>query len=744
MGLPRTTSMAHTGNDSPSSNLHLVESIMVGLVVGISHTIAETILMGWYSVGVGLLDILLFAAVYGALGSSIGILLLTGIRVKQRVSRRSNSLRPPDATRRSFFTLGVLAYGLVAAKLVVDRASGTGLYVCLGLLFAVLGMITLQLGAGRRSPTMTVVALLTLSFAVQGLTLAAAALTEIPAGPRRVVLFTGLAVPPLLGLLVLAIGNSHSRVAHQANDPLKAVCLLAVFFGGTFVLWMWFLPVSVCWHISKRTAAAATAPEHKPNVVLAVLDTVRCQSLDLFGYDRPTMPLLKQFAETECHVVREMMANAPSTLPSHAAMFTGHFSYSHGAHKPFLADADPPAYAYPLGREVPTLAECLSQAGYRTAAIVGNCGALGSYGIDRGFGHYDVRASDAHQIHRISWLFALAYRGRSVGAFLRDYVARGRVTTATLAFDPWRPPYRRAEHINDLAFQWLTHHKDKPFFLFLNFMDAHSPYVAPREYRDRFVKPDERISWIGFPARQFWRCVRDGGQIPKLDANHARSLYDAELCYLDTQIDRLLRHLRQIDCYENSLILIVSDHGEGFLEHGMMRHSSTLYGTQVSVPLLIKFPVETSDSPPEVAANFQHIDVLPSVLTVLDIPGPKNIQGSPWATGRDYALSECFVHGGRNENYRRELCAVCVGNYKYIRSTDGTEELYDVGRDPHEARNLIGTLPDIEKRLRQIADNRDERLPRQFWSPKQEDDALMSRLRSLGYVDLDEQQTQRP
>ncbi|MCK4415475.1 MAG: sulfatase-like hydrolase/transferase [Candidatus Eisenbacteria sp.] len=184
-----------------------------------------------------------------------------------------------------------------------------------------------------------------------------------------------------------------------------------------------------------------------PNVLLVVLDTVRAQNMELFGYPRATMPFLARFAREECDYGGKMLANAPCTLPSHASMFTGHFPSSHGAHKLALSDdGDRSRYCYSLDNSKPTLSEWLGAAGYRTAGISANYGVLSGYGLRRGFGYYDCVESDMSIARRICWLWTFRVGGGSWGSALR-YRLPDRLTKATVCFTRQRPDYRSGERI---------------------------------------------------------------------------------------------------------------------------------------------------------------------------------------------------------------------------------------------------------------------------------------------------------
>ena len=208
--------------------------------------------------------------------------------------------------------------------------------------------------------------------------------------------------------------------------------------------------------LDSRDGSVSRAP-----IVLIVLDTVRADHLELYGYERDTMPGLSAFAREEAVVADRAITNAPDSLAAHASLFTGLFPASHGAHRPLLDDPSPPAFGYPLRPDVPTLATVLRDTGYATVGISGNFGPLGSaeLGLSRGFDVYRANPNGDCSFQRRSPWSPLA----SIVNVLEASCIR----------------YRRAEHITNEAIAALDLMEESNFFLFVNYMDAHSPWRTP-------------------------------------------------------------------------------------------------------------------------------------------------------------------------------------------------------------------------------------------------------------------------
>jgi len=302
-----------------------------------------------------------------------------------------------------------------------------------------------------------------------------------------------------------------------------------------------------------------------------------------------------------------------------------------------------------------------------------------------------------------------------------------------IVFNPYTPPYLRASDTVERATTWLDEHGDRPFFMFLNFLDAHLPYVPVPEFDQRFAARPAEVEWVGFPD-DHEQIAQGKRTMSAAELNYLQGQYDAELLYLDQQLSILMRHLKNAGLYDDSLVMIVSDHGEGFLEHGYLRHGVSLYEPEVSVPLMIKLPDSFHGAAPESLTHFQFIDIFPTVTNLLGIGAPDSVQGAAWGGDRDYAIAENFCLFRNIETLKRELFAVRIDDWKYIASTEGTEEAYDLTVDPEESNDIFGTRPEYEDMARRI---HAAHLSTYHQRPAQggQGDSMIEKLKALGYVD---------
>jgi arylsulfatase A-like enzyme len=451
------------------------------------------------------------------------------------------------------------------------------------------------------------------------------------------------------------------------------------------------------------------------------------------------MPNLKQFARQEAQIVNRTITPGSWTLPSHASMFTGLYPSAHGAHNPFVSDENPDFLAYPLREEVPTLAEFLSSAGYRTGGIVANYAMLSQFGLERGFHRYDVTPGASFFAARLLWLYRVRFNlSRSLGEYLRNSlpaVLQGRSRMLSV-----REPYvRRAWEINVLARQWLSKQGSRPFFLFLNYMEAHAPYSPIPEDDERFAKRPAGDEWFGFPHARYAASVRGESEFTPEEIEFMKGQYDAELVSLDRELGRLFEYLRAAELFEDTLILITTDHGEAFLDHGFLEHGNSVYQAEIDGFLLVKTPpsLGTIHAP----APMQAVDIFPTIAAVMNEPYPQEIQGRPWGQGRDHTLSEVFCRSCSlatgperwPDKFRRDRLAVVIGNQKLIRSTHDPDEVYDLAADPGELHPLSNPDPEFMRRAEEVIAERNKNLVKELKKGSTDKD-LLEKMRSLGYI----------
>jgi arylsulfatase A-like enzyme len=448
------------------------------------------------------------------------------------------------------------------------------------------------------------------------------------------------------------------------------------------------------WIAQSRENDRPLPPSGAPKVLLVVLDTLRADHVSAFGYDRKTTPTLEFLASRGVRFDAARSA-APWTLPSHASLMTGKLPHQLGIR-----------YMTPLDlSDSPTLAEYLGSRGYATAGFVANvlyCGRQS--GMDTGFTHYEdysLHGMDPFLMARLSQnglmgllqLFGWVHSDALVPLekFVQKYVVQADY------YDPVRR--KDAAMINRQFLGWLDnrHDRHRPFFTFLNYYDAHTPYYPPHRGGPSFgLRPttpaDQTVlmEWV----------VLDKPKLPLRFHVLAQDAYDDSIRYLDDQLGLLFAALADRGELDNTLVLVMGDHGEGFGEHGLWIHAESLYLPEIHVPLIVM--------PPRSRA-FRGIVTDPVSLvdipaTVVDLAGLA--AGSPFP-GHSLALtasgsppdhpvvSELHAPDPTNPNQGRSpatlgpLTSLELGPYRFIHRGDHVKnELYNILNDPDELHDL--------------------------------------------------------
>lgn len=576
-----------------------------------------------------------------------------------------------------------------------------------------------------------------LCFSPIGLILIASLFSSVWASRGRLFANTWVAITVLLALLTV-FNRSHARPGLLAG-ALWLLPFLGAAVAVSVLMSRRSLPrtllsvaslallVLAASFLLRQTARGETqlsaggSPANQPNVILITLDTVRADHLSLYGYERDTTPNLRRLA-AQSTVYTQAISAGDMTLSSHASIFTGMNPSWHKAHFD-------PAYegGRPLDTKYPTIAELLSAKGYDTGGVAANYLYLGyGFGLDRGFAFHDSTGPKV-------------LLGRTEPFLLRD-----RIRNSLIAFQkPWQydQAFRRAEEINDSALAFFDREKTRgrKFFGFLNYMDAHWPYLPPGRFAAMFPGADPNLRTGHYDAmeREILTLRRP---ISERERRHLISQYDGGIAYMDAALGALVEQLKQRGIFENTLLIITSDHGEAFGERAIIGHALSVYQDEIHVPLLIKYPGENAPVRNDDVVSLT--DLAPTILTVLGYASPHNMQGrdlsrSSSAVGSD-VVSETFTHPLMSKwspRFLRSEQAVFAGPLKFIRSSNGGRELYDLARDPDEQHNLSGSQPtdSFDSKLVQYLkaaaiDNRRK-------APAPAGNGNLKQLKSLGYIE---------
>lgn len=404
------------------------------------------------------------------------------------------------------------------------------------------------------------------------------------------------------------------------------------------------------------TPSAPPAPPSSPPVILVSFDTCRADVFGTLSGELPSLtPHLDELA-ADSVVFEDAFVQMPHTLPSHMSMLTSLYPDAHGV-KPHRS---------PLPESVVTLPQLLRETGYRTVGLVTSEWLKPDFGFGRGFDHYE----------RL----------------------------------PHRATY--AERVNAEALEHLEPRRE-PLFLFLHYYDLHSdfdlgwmrnkfPYYAPPAYREGLDVSSDGEEFCDAEGNcntgYLLAANREQRQLPRSEVETIHALYRAAVPHLDSQMGSFFDELKRRGLYDRSLIVITSDHGEEFREHGRFIHSQP-YDEAIGVPLLIKFPGSWKAGT-RVSEVVETVDILPTLLGYLGITPPEHVQGRsllPLIDGPAGHQKEAVLS---QDSSNRSRYGLRTKNLKLIVDLKTSRrELYDLHRDPGEQRNVAAERVEVADRL---------------------------------------------
>lgn len=471
------------------------------------------------------------------------------------------------------------------------------------------------------------------------------------------------AVVPLAGgLAAVSLRVYLSRPGRQERlfqHTLSLSIVLALAAFAATVGWPW---------VADRLSSNGTVshPKNSPNVVVVVFDTVRADHVSAYGYSRQTTPFLDQLAR-EGALFENAYSTSSWTLPAHGSLMTGLLPHDHGATTSRLSPT------------APTIAEVLSASGYRTAAFSGNVDWFTRReGFGRGFERF-----------RGLFLTPSDMAGRTIyGRMYDEFISPALHTPPLLNRVP-------AEEINRAALTWLDRgSNDAPFFLVLNYFDAHAPYEPPQPYRHQFSdepNPGGRLRdvTLSSPPRLTPRQLQD-----EIDA------YDGGIAYLDHELQRLVQALIARKQFENTLLIVLADHGESFGEHGLFTHRTALYRELVRIPMVLRWPAGVPAGV-RIQTPVSIIDVPATITDELHLKqtiGHGRSLVSTWTgedTGRSFPVEELermpFDLFNWVPAFKGSMRAIVTPEWQYIEHQTLGAELYHIADDPQQLVNVMNT-----------------------------------------------------
>jgi len=424
--------------------------------------------------------------------------------------------------------------------------------------------------------------------------------------------------------------------------------------------WRVLLLLVVAVVMLRAVVAIGDAPVARPNILLVSIDSLRADHLGSYGYARDTSPTIDRLAR-EGVVFENAISSAPWTIPAHATMLTGLPPEVHGVI----------SWKHSLAPEAVTLAEILRDAGWDTAAFVSGPTVVARYGFDQGFASYDESMVDPDR-ERSAYPVTSPGLVKLVDGFLGSWDAAGRTA---------------------------------PFFVFLHMWDVHYDYTPPAPW-NRMFDPD----YAGdVTAVDFERNKRLNAKMDPRDLAHVIALYDGEIRYTDDHLAMIVARLEALGVLDDTIVVVTSDHGDEFFEHGMKGHAKTLYDEVLHVPLVIRHPPRIAHGR-RVAEQVRMMDVAPTILGLARVAPPDGF-GAPGMTPEHRFADLAPFVTGRRERALPPLTAfsnntVFLGLQDSVRTRDAklirsekrrtgttTLQVFDLAADPEEKHDLAGRGP---------------------------------------------------
>lgn len=414
--------------------------------------------------------------------------------------------------------------------------------------------------------------------------------------------------------------------------------------------------------------------KNNKNIILISIDTLRADHLSCYGYPLRISPNIDKFSK-ESTMFKFAISQSPWTLPSHTSLMTSLYPSQHGANRGSTH----------LIKECLTLAEILEKESFITAGFTDGGYVSSNYGFDQGFYIYDDGARKKLNLVYKPVPYRLALK--SPFSFFRKM---------SFSFSVSK------------IIDWLRLNANNNFFLFIHTFEVH-------DYFYNHIKLKPYLNKLGIKYKPSMNKIIKGKctignniinwilNANEREIDYVRALYDAEIMYVDELLNNIFSELKSLKLDSNTLVILTSDHGEGFnKELKRIHHGGRLHNDQINVPLIFRLP-KVIPANKLVNTPVQLIDVLPTILDLLNIPIPKQVQGNSLSKlicndnfEQNYPVySEELYHRFNEKNLRENIkegeyrmVSLIYDGIKIIHSSDGNE-LYDLQKDLEERNNLF-------------------------------------------------------
>lgn len=403
----------------------------------------------------------------------------------------------------------------------------------------------------------------------------------------------------------------------------------------------------------------AGPPQPPKNVLIVLLDATSAQHLKDWGYDRNTAPNLSKLAR-EGVIFLNAHSQAANTTPSVWSFFTGKYPYIPG---PGYTTHHPSADDF-------TMADAFKAAGFRTGAVSESPWVVSKYGWDKGFDSFeDIPALYDH------------------------------------GHEKWSREPQGTQRVLEHAQQWIGDQGDARWFCYVHLIRPHDPYDPPEPFASRYGGPARPDGHPRAEDKIRIAAIGDPGSITQEDIEYMRDLYDANIRYVDKLVGDFMQWIDDAGLRENTLVVLMSDHGEAFMQHGVFGHNTTVYEEVTRVPLAVLAPKSAQFKKGQRLDLVDLVDLMPTFNELFDLNAPAPYPGTSLVStlrGESPSPRAISVSYSAFDHYRM---AYRHGDLKYLGKVDPAyktfeaHELYNTGRDPRELKSLVGDAALLEPLL---------------------------------------------
>jgi len=425
---------------------------------------------------------------------------------------------------------------------------------------------------------------------------------------------------------------------------------------------------------SAKPVSVSKRPDGRWNVILISIDTLRADRLSCYGYERKTSPAIDRFAKRGVRFAN-VVSEASWTASAHMTLFTGLYPTTHGVTMPCVT----------LWEETPTLPQVLQQNGYRTFAYTGGGNVDGYYGFGRGFEHYGA---------------ANAKPNGDKSCALEEAIQSAR---------------QRIESLSP----------DEPYFLFVHGYDVHAPYEPWEPWASRFKSPDAE------PFEDYLRDVyifrKSGRRLSPGNIKFLSDLYDAGVARADRLVGEFFEFLGRRGEFDRTVVIVLSDHGEEFGEHGGVGHYGTIYPECLYVPLIVRAP---GLEPGVIEQGVGLKDVMPTVLHLVGLESPVT-QGLSLVPAMRGGKSASWPLFSETDYGTRRRSVIWDGHQLIRKAYDPTLRLFDLRADRLGRVEVSDSRSELVAELLNVMPDPPDTIAALARSPEVAD---LETLRALGYV----------